>query len=51
MLEQVAQRIAIDQVELATIVGLLETFVNNVYHYLSSDTSIFTKDIRRNFPR
>ena len=30
VLEQVAQRIAIDQVELATILGTLETSINNV---------------------
>ena len=44
----VAQKIAIDQVELSTILATLESYVNNVVSLFVkiSDTSNFTKDIK-----
>ena len=47
-MEQVAQNISIDQVELSTILATLETYVNNVVSlfFKLSDTSIFTKEIK-----
>lgn len=48
VLEQVAQKIAIEQVELSTILSTLETYVNNVVSLFVklSDTSIFTREIK-----
>ena len=45
VLELVAHKIAIDQVELSTILATLETYVNNVVSLFVkiSDTSNFTK--------
>ena len=47
-MEQVAQKIVIDQVELSTILATLETYVNNVVSLFFKliETSIFTKDIK-----
>ena len=48
MLELVAQKIVINQVELFTILVTLETYVNNVVSLFVklSDTLNFTKDIK-----
>ena len=48
VLEQVAQKIAIYQVDLSTILSSLETFANNVTSLFSNlcDTSIFTQEIK-----
>ena len=48
VLEQVAQKIAINQVELSTILSSLETCENNVTSLFKKlyDTSIFTQEIK-----
>ena len=48
VLEKVAIKIAIDQVELSNILSILEKFANNVVSlfFELSDTSIFTKKIK-----
>ena len=48
VLELVAQKISINQVELSTILVTLETYVNNVVSLFAklSDTSNFTKEIK-----
>ena len=47
-MELIAQKIAIHQVDLSTILGSLETSCNNVTSLLGKlyDTSIFTKEIK-----
>lgn len=47
-MENAAKKIAIDQVELSTLIGTLEGVVNNDVSLLKKlcDTSIFTKEIK-----